>query len=177
MLIYLSLVSYLFICSYQNALSDKEKAKLSLICNKELWNFSRFTSKLATACDQFNSTLFHEWVETAKAPPLPESLKLYKKLLSLGIKIVFLTGRHEDQRNATETNLKHAGFDTWEKLILKGSSYSEETAVVHKSSERKKFTMKGYRIIGNIGDQWSDLLGTDTGNRAFKPPDPMYYIS
>ncbi|KAK9228988.1 hypothetical protein WN944_021945 [Citrus x changshan-huyou] len=54
-----------------------------------------------------------------------------------------------------------------------GSSYSEETAVVHKSSERQKLTMKGYRIIGNIGDQWSDLLGTNTGNRTFKLLEPM----
>ncbi|KAK9231897.1 hypothetical protein WN943_022138 [Citrus x changshan-huyou] len=124
----------------------------------------------------YNPTMFNEWVNTGKAPPLPESLKLYKKLLLLGIKIVFLTGRPEDQRNVTEANLKHAGFNTWEKLILKGSSHSGETAVVYKSSERKKLEMKGYRIIGNIGDQWSDLLGTNAGNRTFKLPDPMYYI-
>lgn len=67
----------------------------------------------------YNPTMFNEWVNTGKAPPLPESLKLYKKLLLLGIKIVFLTGRPEDQRNVTEANLKHAGFNTWEKLILK----------------------------------------------------------
>ncbi|OMP12789.1 Acid phosphatase (Class B) [Corchorus olitorius] len=54
-----------------------------------------------------------------KAPALPESLKLYSKLLSLGIKVVFLTGRPEDQRSATATNLKKVGYRTWEKLILK----------------------------------------------------------
>jgi hypothetical protein len=49
--------------------------------------------------------------------------------------------------------------------------------VVYKSSERKKVEKNGYRIIGNIGDQWSDLMGTNTGNRTFKLPDPMYYIN
>ncbi|KAK1553767.1 hypothetical protein Q3G72_003407 [Acer saccharum] len=126
----------------------------------------------------YNSTAFNAWVLEGKAPALPESLKLYKSLLSLGIKVVFLTGRPEDQRNVTVANLKEVGYHTWEKLILKNSTYySGSTAVVYKSKERKKLEENGYRIIGNIGDQWSDLLGTNTGNRTFKLPDPMYYIS
>ncbi|RVW89347.1 Stem 28 kDa glycoprotein [Vitis vinifera] len=68
---------------------------------------------------KYNATLFNSWVLQAKAPALPESLKLYKKLLSLGIKVVFLTGRGGSQRNATVSNLKKEGFLTWEKLILR----------------------------------------------------------
>ncbi|KAK9923493.1 hypothetical protein M0R45_031910 [Rubus argutus] len=124
----------------------------------------------------YNSTSFNAWVLEGVAPALPESLKLYKKLLALGIKVAFLTGRGEAQRNVTETNLKNVGYDTWEKLILKDSFYSGNTAVMYKSSERKNLEESGYRI-GNIGDQWSDLLGTNVGNRTFKLPDPMYYIS
>ncbi|XVF26871.1 hypothetical protein REPUB_Repub14bG0057100 [Reevesia pubescens] len=127
--------------------------------------------------EPYNLTLFRKWVMEGKAPALPESLKLYKKLLSLGTKVVFLTGRPEDQRNVTANNLRKAGYHTWEKLILKGSSYSGKTAMVYKSSERKKLENSGYRIIGNMGDQWSDLLGDNVSNRTFKLPDPMYYIS
>ena len=54
-----------------------------------------------------------------KGLALPETLKLYQKVLSLGIKIVFLTGRTEEQMIVTATNLKRVGFHTWEKLILK----------------------------------------------------------
>ncbi|PRQ51130.1 putative Acid phosphatase [Rosa chinensis] len=125
----------------------------------------------------YNSTAFTAWVLEGIAPALPESLKLYKKLLALGIKVAFITGREESQRNVTETNLKNVGYDTWETLVLKDSSYSGSTAVVYKSAERKKLEESGYRIIGNIGDQWSDIMGTNIGNRTFKLPDPMYYIS
>ncbi|KAK3220660.1 hypothetical protein Dsin_014630 [Dipteronia sinensis] len=127
--------------------------------------------------EPFNATIFNEWVMEGKGLALQENLKLYKKLLSLGIKIVFLTGRTEDQRSVTATNLKKVGFHTWEKLVLKGPSYTGKTAVAYKSNERKIFEKYGYRIIGNIGDQWSDLLGTNTGNRTFKLPDPIYYVS
>ncbi|MBA0698561.1 hypothetical protein Goari_000268 [Gossypium aridum] len=126
----------------------------------------------------YNATLFDKWVMEGAAPALPESLWLYKKLLSLGIKVVFLTGRHESQRNTTASNLKNVGYHSWYKLILKEpSKYSGKTAVFYKSNEREMLEKKGYRIIGNMGDQWSDLLGTNTGNRTFKLPDPMYYIS
>lgn len=50
------------------------------------------------------------------------------------------------------------------------------TAVEYKSKERKKLEEVGYRILGNMGDQWSDLMGTNVGKRTFKVPDPMYYI-
>ena len=69
--------------------------------------------------EPFNATLFNKWVMEGKAPALPESLKLYRKLLSLGIKAVFITGRAEDQRTATATNLNKVGYYTWERLILK----------------------------------------------------------
>ncbi|XP_062087581.1 stem 28 kDa glycoprotein-like [Humulus lupulus] len=124
----------------------------------------------------YNATKFNAWVSTGSAPALPESLKFYGKLVNLGVKIVFITGRTEDQRDVTEANLKAVGYHTWERLVLKGSDYSGKSAVEYKSAQRKKVEEDGYRIIGNIGDQWSDLLGTNTGLRTFKLPDPMYYI-
>ncbi|KAJ9693464.1 hypothetical protein PVL29_012299 [Vitis rotundifolia] len=123
-----------------------------------------------------NETSSNEWVKKAKAPALPESLKLYNKLVSLGIKVVFLTGRREDWRNVTAANLKKVGYHTWEKLILRKSS-DGSTALVYKSNQRKKVEESGYRIVGNMGDQWSDILGTNRGNRTFKLPNPMYYIA
>ncbi|KAF7843413.1 stem 28 kDa glycoprotein-like [Senna tora] len=125
----------------------------------------------------YNATSFNEWVEVGVAPALPESKKLYKKLLSLGINVVFLTGRPLSQKHITASNLNLAGYHTWTKLIVKDVSFTDKTAVEYKSAERRKLEKSGYRIVGNIGDQWSDILGTNTGHRTFKLPDPLYYIS
>ncbi|TLM35154.1 hypothetical protein FEC37_18735, partial [Acinetobacter baumannii] len=121
----------------------------------------------------YNSTAFNAWVAEAKAPAIPGSLKLYKRLVRLGLKIVFLTGSHEYQTEPLTKNLKGVGYTTWEKFILKGDNdYSSG----FKASKRKELKEAGYKIRGNIGDQWSDLLGTNPGDRTFKVPDPMYYI-
>ncbi|XP_050285959.1 acid phosphatase 1-like isoform X3 [Quercus robur] len=125
----------------------------------------------------YNSTAFNEWEAKGIAPAVPANLDLYKKLVNLGFKIVFLTGRSETYRNITIENLKNVGYTTWEKLILKQTSESSTTALVYKSTKRAELEAEGYRILGNMGDQWSDLFGTNVGNRTFKVPDPMYYIS
>ncbi|TKY64434.1 Stem 28 kDa glycoprotein [Spatholobus suberectus] len=87
-------------------------------------------------------------------------------------------GRRVGQRDVTAANLKRAGYRKWEKLIVKDPLVcAGKTAVTYKSAERKKLEESGYRIVGNIGDQWSDILGTNIGFRTFKLPDPMYYLS
>ncbi|KAK7255486.1 hypothetical protein RIF29_28897 [Crotalaria pallida] len=134
-----------------------------------------YYAKNGFGAEPFNNTAFREWSSLGEAPALPETLKLYKRLLKLGIKIVILTGRREDKRNATATNLKSVGYTSWEKLILKGQAF-KGTTFSFKSGQRKELEENGYRIVGNMGDQWGDILGASPGNRTFKLPDPMYYV-
>lgn len=68
---------------------------------------------------EYNSTAKKEWELQGKAPALLATLKLYKKLLNRGYKIVFISGKSESVRNVTETNLKNVGYYTWEKLVLR----------------------------------------------------------
>uniref|UniRef100_A0ACD6ABA1 Uncharacterized protein n=1 Tax=Avena sativa TaxID=4498 RepID=A0ACD6ABA1_AVESA len=123
----------------------------------------------------FNATSFNAYVLEGSAPALPETKRLYGKLLSIGVKPVFLTGRTEDQRAVTVANLRRQGFSGWMSLLLKQPGF-KGSAVAYKSGERQKLQDAGYVIVGNIGDQWSDILGAPEGARTFKLPDPMYYI-
>ncbi|KAG0517274.1 hypothetical protein BDA96_09G075100 [Sorghum bicolor] len=128
-----------------------------------------------TTTKPYNATSFNDYVLEGSAPVLPESQRLFKKLISLGIKPVFLTGRTEDQRAITVTNLRRQGYSGWMDLLLKPVGL-KATAIAYKSGERQKLQDAGYVIVGNIGDQWSDILGAPEGARTFKLPDPLYYI-
>ncbi|GKC46574.1 acid phosphatase, class B-like protein, partial [Tanacetum coccineum] len=66
----------------------------------------------------YNETSFNAWVEEGVAPAIPACLKLYKGLVKLGFKIVFLTGTLDTYTEARIKNLKAVGYTTWEKLIL-----------------------------------------------------------
>ncbi|XP_021765286.1 acid phosphatase 1-like [Chenopodium quinoa] len=124
----------------------------------------------------YNASAFYEWQKEAIAPAIPAVLSFYNKLVRLGVKVVFLSGAQAELREPKERNMKNIGYHTWEKMILKKSSESHMKAVEYKSMHRTKLEKMGYTIIGNMGDQWSDLLGSHPGLRTFKLPDPMYYI-
>ncbi|KAH9602346.1 hypothetical protein KSS87_010928 [Heliosperma pusillum] len=124
----------------------------------------------------FDSTVFNKWVEKGMAPAIESSLKLYEDVLSLGFKVFLLTGRNEKQRDVTVQNLMNVGFSNWDKLILREANDHDKTATTYKSEKRDEMVNEGYRIVGNSGDQWSDLLGSAMSLRSFKLPNPMYYI-
>lgn len=132
-------------------------------------------SDVAFGAIPYNDTKFDEWVSEGKAPAIPAGLRLFNTLLSLGIKAVFLTGTKEAFREVRVANLQEAGYSNWVTLILKGANDSG-SAIEYKSGKRTELVNAGFRIVGNIGDQWSDLLGPNAGDRTFKLPDPMYYI-
>ena len=52
----------------------------------------------------------------------------------------------------------------------------QRDAMVYKSVERKKLMDEGFDIVGGVGDQWSDLLGTDRPATVIKMPNPIYFI-
>ncbi|KAH7651223.1 Acid phosphatase protein [Dioscorea alata] len=142
----------------------------TLISNIQHYAIDGYRSKVD------NESAFEKWALSAKAPALPWSLWLYKKLQGLGFHLVLLTGRKETHRNSTEQNLISAGYHSWKKLILRNSTETGKTAQEYKASKRAELVGKGYRIHGNSGDQWSDLLGWPEAKRSFKIPNPMYHI-
>ncbi|KAI7758222.1 hypothetical protein M8C21_018744 [Ambrosia artemisiifolia] len=125
----------------------------------------------------FDNIQFDKWVLEGVAQPIKPSLKLYKEVQKLGFKIFLLTGRTENKRKITIDNLIMAGFENWDRLILRGEEDHGKTAVAFKSDKRKEIMEEGFRIIGNLGDQWSDLIGSHVSVRSFKLSNPMYFIS
>ena len=60
--------------------------------------------------------------------------------------------------------------------VCRTPDYRGQSSSVFKSAMRKKLAEEGYRIRGNVGDQWSDLQGDNVGDRVFKIPNPMYFV-
>ena len=89
--------------------------------------------------------------------------------------IVFLTGRKEPQRPATERALREAGFGEWTELILRGPDESELEAGEFKSGRRAKLEAAGYVIALTVGDQASDLSGGHS-EATLLMPNPFYMV-
>ncbi|CAA0836181.1 HAD superfamily- subfamily IIIB acid phosphatase [Striga hermonthica] len=125
----------------------------------------------------YDPVAFQKWALQSECPVIANVRDLFNILIGRGFKVFLVTGRSEDTfRNATIKNLQNQGFFGYEKLILRDKSYRGQSAITFKSAVRRQLVEDGYRIVGNVGDQWSDLMGDALGNRTFKLPNPMYFV-
>lgn len=125
----------------------------------------------------YNSVLWNDWIKKSADPPIKPTLELTKWAARKHIAIFFITGRRLLSVNLssdpTVINLKKAGYPDWKGIYFK-SSRSMST-IDFKTSCRREISARGYTIIANIGDQYSDLAG-GYAEGEFELPDPMYYI-
>jgi acid phosphatase len=117
-------------------------------------------------------TAFAAWFNATKCPAIEPVREVYRVARTLGVEVVFLTGRPERFRAATEKNLQAIGCGDFAKLICKPNDF-QGTAEKYKTAERARLEAGGVVIIANLGDQESDLAGGHA-ERTFKLPNPFY---
>jgi len=149
--------------------------KLAVVLDIDETTLSNY-EEMAGADFAYDDAKFNAWVDSAKAPAIQGTLRLYKEAQQLGMHVFFITGRKESQRAVTEQNLHSQGFDGWQELVLRQAGEEKSTAVAFKSAARAKIAAQGYRIILNVGDQWSDLQGKPMAEYSVKYPDPYYFL-
>jgi predicted secreted acid phosphatase len=108
---------------------------------------------------------------------IPSTLRIFREAEKGKVAVFFITGRPEGQRADTAANLKAEGYDSWEGLFLRPEDHpKDQTVSQYKSGDRAEIVAKGYRIILNVGDQMSDLVGDPQAEHSVKLPNPFYFI-
>jgi acid phosphatase len=159
----------------RRAAHPKAQEKLALVLDIDETTLSNY-EEMVNVDFAYNKTVFDAWVESAKAPAIPGTLRLFKEAQRLGVKVFFITGRAESERAATELNLHSQGFQDWQELILRRPTQASATAQAYKSAARATIQAQGYKIVLNVGDQWSDLKGVPEAEFSVKYPDPFYFL-
>ncbi len=146
----------------------------------------------------FDPTLQGTWVQEERFPATPGMQRVVRTAHRAGCKIVGLTGRNNGQRAATLDNLAKFYFDKKTDQPLFRSQYyftkwtstdtppayvdpatdgnpASYSTIDYKASTRKYVTDHyGFHIVGNFGDQFSDLIGGY--GHPVKLPNPTYYL-
>jgi predicted secreted acid phosphatase len=102
------------------------------------------------------------------------TLDLFNLAKKKGYATFLITGRRENVRTPTEENLAREGFTGYTQLILRPVG-GTGTTVDYKAGERAKIEDQGYKIVANVGDQYSDLAGGHS-QVVFKLPNPFYFL-
>jgi predicted secreted acid phosphatase len=121
------------------------------------------------------SKQIHREIAAANTPSLLPTLELFQMLRQHHIKVFFITGRRENERQATQRNLHLAGYDDWAALLMRPNEDQQPSVIPFKTEARAEISQKGYIILASIGDQNSDLAG-GYALKGFKLPNPYYYL-
>jgi HAD superfamily, subfamily IIIB (Acid phosphatase) len=148
--------------------------KLAVVLDIDETSLSNYAEMLRGSF-VFNAQAFDAWVNTAAAPAIPGTLRLDKEATRLGVPVFFITGRPDSERDSTERNLRAQGYD-FQQLTLRPASTKGESVTQYKSGARAQIAAQGYKIVLNVGDQWSDLKGTSQAEFSVKYPNPYYLI-
>ena len=163
------------------------------------WNYEIFSNWA------FNPATNATFVLEQRFPAVPGMVQMVSDAVGEGYAIFFLTGRPATQEAATLGNLTSdgsgvdAGYPTPTTLsngedglftkpavadypdYLKTACADEIaagkscTTIHYKSATRAHIESLGYEIVGNFGDQFSDLEGGHA-DRTFKLPNPNYFL-
>ncbi len=134
-----------------------------------------------------------DWVQKERFPATPGMVHLVNTAEKSGCTLIGLTGRNDDQKTATLGNLKKVGYhgftskNYYTKWTGEGDSRRPSyihcaeakcTTIEYKSQTRAHVESRSggnYLIVGNFGDQFSDLIGGHAV-APVKLPNPTYYL-
>ncbi|MEW2549732.1 HAD family acid phosphatase [Streptomyces sp. NPDC047002] len=139
----------------------------------------------------YSDATWNAFVSKADRPAVYGMPKLVSYAKKHGVTVFFLTGLAEELRDPAVKNLRAAGYDT---ALDKAHFFTKDKAhppayladcataaawncstVEFKAGTRAHIEAGGYDIVGNIGDQQSDLTGGHA-DHAYKLPNPTYFV-
>jgi len=115
------------------------------------------------------------WDQLGRDPAIEPTLRVFRAARAANVTVFFITGRPEDQRAATERNLRTVGFTGYSRLFMVPNGAHFPSASDFKTPIREDIERLGYTIIANIGDQPSDLIGGHA-EKKYLLPDPFYRV-
>lgn len=158
--------------SHINGIKLNDKSAVVFDIDETALSNYEHTKKIGFGYDQ---KLWNEWTKEGRAPAIKETKRFYDHLISKNIRVIFISGRYEEVRDATKRNLIEQGYTKFDTLIVRADNEQKMPAAEFKAAKREKLVKQGYDIIASIGDQWSDLVGGNAGYKI-KLPNFIYLL-
>ncbi|MCP3769727.1 MULTISPECIES: HAD family acid phosphatase [unclassified Streptomyces] len=125
--------------------------------------------KQAIVLDIDNTALESDFGFSFPAPANEPVLEVAQYAQERGVAVFFVTARPGIVGAFTEYNLDHAGYES-AGLYVRGFLDLFRNVAEYKTAQRVDIESKGYTIIGNIGNNTTDLSGGHA-ERTYKLPD------
>jgi predicted secreted acid phosphatase len=147
------------------------------LSNWEIIKLDDFGRPIAGPCDPASGGPcgWAAWDQLGRDVAIEPTLQAFLAARAANVTVFFITGRPEDQRTATERNLRKVGFNGYARLFMVPNGAHFASASDFKTPVRAEIERQGYTIIANMGDQPSDLIGGHA-EKKYLLPDPFYRV-
>ena len=122
-----------------------------------------------------NQNTYLKIESNANGKAIVATAKIFNEAKAKGLTIFLLTGRHVSGKKYTSENLAKVGLTGYKQIIM-WQGDKPMTIKEFKSSARCDIKNLGYKIILNVGDQYSDLVGPCQAKINVKLPNPFYIL-
>jgi predicted secreted acid phosphatase len=154
-----------------------------------LWNYDLEDGVLHFVYDP---AVAATWISGHLFPAVPGMVPLVQGAENAGCSVFGLTGRPASQQADTIANLTEDGYvDSGDHPLFTGHHYFTKdvanqpwvdcgpdracSTIEYKSATRAHIEDLGFNVVGNFGDQYSDLIG-GFADHVYKIPNPTYYL-
>jgi predicted secreted acid phosphatase len=158
-----------FCTDYQSQHEDEKNIAVVFDIDETLLDNRPFLRSMPN----IDAKAFFEWVAKGEDQPLEPVALLAEWARANGFAVFLITSRYEELRRPTIENLVKAGI-AYDGLSMAPNGL-KEPAEITKTADRKAIEDLGFKIIENIGDQDSDLVGGHSLD-CEKLPNKMYFV-
>jgi len=130
---------------------------------------SPYAARLIERDARFSEETWAEWVNEARARPVPGALEFVRRARELGVEVFYVTNRLANLEAGTRRNLEAMGFpagDAEDVYLLKG----ERDEWGSDKTSRRAWVAERYRVLLLVGDDLNDFTngarGTSVAARA-----------
>lgn len=123
---------------------------------------SPYAARLIERDEPFSEASWAEWVNEARARPVPGAVEFARKARELGVEVFYVTNRPANLEDGTKRNLATAGFPSGgadDVLLLK----NEREGWGSDKASRRTWIAERYRIVLLVGDDLNDFVSGARG--------------
>ena len=119
-----------------------------------------------TAGTSFDPKTWTSFVKSQTSRPIPGALEFTQYAVKKGVKVFYVTNRVAEEEAATRENLAKYGFPldaNMDTILVRGEREEWKSSA---KSARRAFVAQNYRVLLNIGDNFSDFTDDYKGTDA-----------
>ena len=151
-----------------NHQSAKLKPAVVVDVDETVLDNSPYQARLVRDGSSYNDATWEAWVDERKAQPVPGAVQFAQAAAAKGVTMIYISNRTAAMKDATLANLRKVGFPVANDSVYLGLGMDVPGCkqVGSEKGCRRQLVAQQYRVLMQVGDQFTDFLQVEDNSLA-----------